>query len=76
MELHIEQGHILEEEGISIGIVTAIAAPASIKQIWKAMQALSWCQIGILEPHPGAIGSIPSKSHLEIGMLLLVNNVL
>ncbi|KAK9182767.1 hypothetical protein WN944_025913 [Citrus x changshan-huyou] len=31
VELHIEQGPILEEEGTSIGIVTAIAAPASIK---------------------------------------------
>lgn len=31
LELHIEQGPILEEEGISIGVVTAIAAPASIK---------------------------------------------
>ncbi|GKU85821.1 hypothetical protein SLEP1_g440 [Rubroshorea leprosula] len=31
VELHIEQGPILEEEGVAIGIVTAIAAPASIK---------------------------------------------
>ncbi|WVY97373.1 hypothetical protein V8G54_029524 [Vigna mungo] len=31
IELHIEQGPILEDEGISIGIVTAIAAPASLK---------------------------------------------
>lgn len=31
VELHIEQGPLLEEEGISVGIVTAIAAPASIK---------------------------------------------
>ncbi|CAN4120455.1 unnamed protein product [Withania somnifera] len=31
VELHIEQGPILEKEGISIGVVTAIAAPASIK---------------------------------------------
>ncbi|KAH7285830.1 hypothetical protein KP509_33G047900 [Ceratopteris richardii] len=31
VELHIEQGPILEEEGIAIGIVTAIAAPASLK---------------------------------------------
>eukprot|EP00271_Cylindrocystis_brebissonii_P005883 TRINITY_DN18250_c0_g1_i1.p1 TRINITY_DN18250_c0_g1~~TRINITY_DN18250_c0_g1_i1.p1 ORF type:complete len:510 (+),score=72.47 TRINITY_DN18250_c0_g1_i1:121-1530(+) len=30
VELHIEQGPILEEEGISIGVVTAIAAPASL----------------------------------------------
>ncbi|OIT22428.1 PREDICTED: ureidoglycolate hydrolase [Nicotiana attenuata] len=31
VELHIEQGPILEKEGTSIGVVTAIAAPASIK---------------------------------------------
>uniref|UniRef100_A0A0E0MPA9 Peptidase M20 dimerisation domain-containing protein n=1 Tax=Oryza punctata TaxID=4537 RepID=A0A0E0MPA9_ORYPU len=31
IELHIEQGPILEKEGIQIGVVTAIAAPASIK---------------------------------------------
>eukprot|EP00850_Spirogloea_muscicola_P003712 SM000015S01212 [mRNA] locus=s15:540275:544148:- [translate_table: standard] len=30
VELHIEQGPFLEAEGISIGIVTAIAAPASL----------------------------------------------
>jgi ureidoglycolate amidohydrolase len=31
IELHIEQGPLLERRGIPIGIVTAIAAPASIK---------------------------------------------
>jgi N-carbamoyl-L-amino-acid hydrolase len=31
VELHIEQGPLLEREGISIGIVTAIAAPASYR---------------------------------------------
>lgn len=31
VELHIEQGPILEKEGIPIGVVTAIAAPASLK---------------------------------------------
>ncbi|KAK4732499.1 hypothetical protein R3W88_025487 [Solanum pinnatisectum] len=31
VELHIEQGPILEKEGTSIGVVTAIASPASIK---------------------------------------------
>ncbi|KAF9605898.1 hypothetical protein IFM89_020777 [Coptis chinensis] len=29
--------------------------------------------VGILELHPGAINSIPSKSHLEIGMLLVLD---
>jgi ureidoglycolate amidohydrolase len=31
VELHIEQGPLLERDGISIGIVTAIAAPASYR---------------------------------------------
>ncbi|WP_263416153.1 M20 family metallo-hydrolase [Terriglobus albidus] len=31
LELHIEQGPLLEREGLPIGIVTAIAAPASYK---------------------------------------------
>ncbi|XP_050217983.1 ureidoglycolate hydrolase [Mercurialis annua] len=100
VELHIEQGPILEAEGISIGVVTAIAAPASIKADFEgngghagavlmpqrndaglaaAELALSVEKhvlesgsidtvgtVGILELHPGAINSIPSKSHLEI----------
>ncbi|MCO5562088.1 hypothetical protein L7F22_015714 [Adiantum nelumboides] len=35
VELHIEQGPILEEEGVAIGVVTAIAAPASLKVDYK-----------------------------------------
>jgi len=31
VELHIEQGPILEQEGLDIGIVTAIAAPATLR---------------------------------------------
>ncbi|XP_047179114.1 ureidoglycolate hydrolase [Vigna umbellata] len=100
IELHIEQGPILEDEGISIGIVTAIAAPASLKVEFEgngghagavlmpnrndaglAASELALAverhvlesgsidtvgTVGILELHPGAINSIPSKSHLEI----------
>jgi ureidoglycolate amidohydrolase len=33
IELHIEQGPLLEREGLSIGLVTSIAAPASVR-IW------------------------------------------
>jgi ureidoglycolate amidohydrolase len=33
IELHIEQGPVLEREGVPIGIVTAIAAPASLRVI-------------------------------------------
>ncbi|CAL9098751.1 unnamed protein product [Musa textilis] len=100
LELHIEQGPILEEEDVSIGIVTAIAAPASIKvgfegngghagavlmparndaglaaaelalAVEKHVLASGSIDtvgtVGILELHPGAINSIPSRSHLEI----------
>ncbi|KAG5075652.1 hypothetical protein JHK84_056883 [Glycine max] len=100
VELHIEQGPILEDEGISIGIVTAIAAPASLTVEFEgngghagavlmpnrndaglAASELALAverhvldsgsidtvgTVGILELHPGAINSIPSKSHLEI----------
>lgn len=31
VELHIEQGPLLEQKGLSIGVVSAIAAPASLK---------------------------------------------
>ncbi|KAL5195722.1 Ureidoglycolate hydrolase [Glycine soja] len=99
-KLHIEQGPILEDEGISIGIVTAIAAPASLTVEFEgngghagavlmpnrndaglAASELALAverhvldsgsidtvgTVGILELHPGAINSIPSKSHLEI----------
>ncbi|CAI0559200.1 unnamed protein product [Linum tenue] len=105
LELHIEQGPILEAEGLSIGIVTAIAAPASIKVDFEGNGGHAGAALmpnrndaglaaaelalavekhvldsgsidtvgtvvhtctGILELHPGAINSIPSKSHLEI----------
>ncbi|KAF9606008.1 hypothetical protein IFM89_021334 [Coptis chinensis] len=107
LELHIEQGPILEEEGTSVGIVTAIAAPASIKvdfegngghagavlmphrndaglaaaelalavekHVLESGSVDTVGTVGILELHPGAINSIPSKSHLEIGMLLVLD---
>ena len=35
VELHIEQGPLLEREGLQIGVVTAIAAPASFRVQFK-----------------------------------------
>eukprot|EP01018_Ginkgo_biloba_P010624 Gb_19267 [translate_table: standard] len=100
MELHIEQGPLLEEEGIPIGIVTAIAAPASIKVDFEGNgghagavlmpsrndAGLAAAELalavekhvlesgsvdtvgttGVMELHPGAVNSIPSKAHVEI----------
>jgi N-carbamoyl-L-amino-acid hydrolase len=35
VELHIEQGPLLQREGIPIGVVTAIAAPAALRVTWR-----------------------------------------
>ena len=35
VELHIEQGPLLERAGVPIGFVTAIAAPAALRITWK-----------------------------------------
>ena len=35
LELHIEQGPLLEREGVQLGIVTAIAAPAALRITFK-----------------------------------------
>ena len=35
VELHIEQGPLLEQARVPIGIVTAIAAPAALRVTWK-----------------------------------------
>ena len=39
VELHIEQGPLLERAGVPIGIVTAIAAPAALRVTWKGKAA-------------------------------------
>lgn len=35
LELHIEQGPLLEREGLQLGVVTAIAAPAALRVTFK-----------------------------------------
>ena len=47
VELHIEQGPILERERLSIGIVTAIAAPASL---WITIEGEGGHAGGVLMP--------------------------
>src|SRR5262249_21659603 len=100
VELHIEQGPLLEKAGIPIGVVTAIAAPASLRVAYEgsgghagavlmadrrdallpaAELALLVDQAartiggadtvattGILDVHPRAVNSIPSRTYLEI----------
>jgi N-carbamoyl-L-amino-acid hydrolase len=100
VELHIEQGPLLERAGLPIGIVTHIAAPAALRVTYEgsgghagavlmtdrrdallpaAELALfvdraareqggadSVATTGVLNVHPGAVNSIPSRTYLEI----------
>lgn len=100
VELHIEQGPILEREGVAIGLVEAIAAPACLSVTFdgtgghagavlmperhdalcaaaegvlaveraarKSPSPDAVATVGILELHPGAVNSIPSRTRLGI----------
>jgi N-carbamoyl-L-amino-acid hydrolase len=100
VELHIEQGPLLEQQKISIGIVTAIAAPAALRVTFigegghagavlmpQRRDALlpaaelslfaeyaakkmggedTVATVGILQVHPGAINSIPSRCEMTV----------
>ncbi len=102
VELHIEQGPLLEQQHLEIGLVNAIAAPASffvrltgegghagarlmpgrrdallaaaeialeVEQAALATGVIdSVGTTGILNLHPGAINSIPSRAKLGIDM--------
>lgn len=102
VELHIEQGPLLEQQHLEIGLVNAIAAPASffvrltgegghagarlmpgrrdallaaaeiVLEVERATLATgaidSVGTTGILNVHPGAINSIPSRVELGIDM--------
>ncbi|QDU28279.1 N-carbamoyl-L-amino acid hydrolase [Anatilimnocola aggregata] len=100
VELHIEQGPLLEQQNLPIGIVTAIAAPAALRVTFvgegghagavlmpqrkdallpaaelalaaeRAARELGGADtvatVGILEVHPGAINSIPSRCEMTV----------
>ena len=100
VELHIEQGPLLEKAGLPIGVVTAIAAPAALRVTYEgsgghagavlmadrrdallpaaklalavdaAARTLGGADTvattGVLDVHPRAINSIPSRTYLEI----------
>ena len=100
VELHIEQGPLLEQAELPIGVVTHIAAPAALRVEYQgagghagavlmpqrrdallpaAELALAVRQTvdqlggedtvattGVLQVHPGAVNSIPSRTQLEI----------
>jgi len=100
VELHIEQGPLLEARQSPIGVVTAIAAPAALRVTYtgegghagavlmpdrrdallpaaklalavdRAARTLGGpdtvATTGVLDVHPRAINSIPSRAYLEI----------
>lgn len=100
VELHIEQGPLLDRDNVPIGVVTAIAAPAALRVTYlgegghagavlmpdrrDALLAASELAVavervalelggddtvattGVLQVHPGAVNSIPSRCYLEI----------
>ena len=100
VELHIEQGPILEQQNLPIGIVTAIAAPAAfrvtfqgegghagavlmrdrkdallaaaeltiaVEQAAKELGGVDTvATVGILDVHPHAINSIPSRAEMTV----------
>lgn len=47
VELHIEQGPILEQERVQIGIVAAIAAPAALRVRFKGVCKACGCVQGV-----------------------------
>eukprot|EP00897_Mesotaenium_endlicherianum_P003948 jgi/Mesen1/3581/ME000020S03112 len=73
VELHIEQGPFLEQEGTAIGVVTAIAAPAAIA-LALAVEAHVLATgsndtvgtTGKVELLPNAINSVPRDAYVEI----------
>lgn len=100
VELHIEQGPLLEQQNLPIGVVTAIAAPAAFRVTFrgegghagavlmpKRKDALlpaaeltlaaeraalelggadTVATVGILDVHPHAINSIPSRAEMTV----------
>src|SRR5215211_5158352 len=81
VELHIEQGAVLEQAGESIGVVEAIAAPHDFRLTLagaaEAMTALeriarespsgtTVATVGVLRVRPGAINVVPGEVELDV----------
>ncbi|CAI5530508.1 unnamed protein product, partial [Closterium sp. Naga37s-1] len=77
VELHIEQGPLLEEQGLDIGIVTAIAAPATLMVDFSGGGGHAGALLmkhrndagysaGHLMLQPNAVNSVPRHARLEI----------
>jgi len=76
IELHIEQGPLLEQEGIDLGIVTHIAAPASlrIKIEGEGGHAEMCIRDSRSRWHPVAPSSRPPGTSGTVGNLCKVHN--
>ena len=84
LELHIEQGKVLEHEGLPIGLVTGIAAPMNLRHdglcaaaevvLAVEREAASYTEspvvgtVGVLEVTPGAMNVIPGEVRLGVDL--------
>jgi acetylornithine deacetylase/succinyl-diaminopimelate desuccinylase-like protein len=75
VELHIEQGIVLETHGEQVGVVTAIAAPhAGAAEAMVALEraarespsGTTVATVGVLRARPGAINVVPGEVELDV----------
>src|SRR6266540_3657757 len=76
LELHIEQGPILEAKAKKIGLVTSIAAPSRFKVIFTGQADHSGTTpmekgrvvgtVGAMKIEPGVINAVPGRAELSI----------
>lgn len=89
LELHIEQGPILEKDKIPIGVVTSIAAPAALKVVFEGLgghagtvlmhqrrdSSLAAAEL-IIAVEAAAVGSSSSSTVATTGMLNVEPNAI
>ena len=78
LELHIEQGKVLEEAGTPVGIVQTIAGPRRFKLYLRGMAEHSgatpmgmrcdamFATVGVVNNHPNALNVIPGEVELGV----------
>ena len=70
VELHIEQGPLLEREGVRLGIVSAIAAPAALRVFFSGDGGHAGALL-MPDRHPPK----PLHSHAMSGMMQLLRGI-
>ncbi len=63
IELHIEQGPLLEEEGVDVGLVTHIAAPASLRIVIEGEGGHAGARL-----MPGRKDALPAAAELILAL--------